>query len=135
MEQSFEVNKMNEIKMRILITEDEYMIALDMKWVLEKKGFSVVGICASGEEAVIKAAQSKPDLILMDIVLKGKMDGIEAAKIISTKNNIPILFCTANCDSFTMQRLETFRHVGVINKPMEDEILLKSIRNFQNTPN
>jgi CheY-like chemotaxis protein len=119
--------------MRILITEDEFIIALDMQMILEENGFIVIGICATGEEAVRLASEAKPDLILMDIVLQGKMDGVEAAKIISQNEQIPILFCTANNDKLTSSRLQNIRHVGVMNKPLEDKILVNSIVNFQST--
>lgn len=70
---------------RILIVEDESIIALEMKFKLEFEGYTIVGIVATGEEAIKIAHDENPDLILMDIMLRGKMDGIEAASMISAK--------------------------------------------------
>lgn len=117
--------------MRILIIEDEFIIATDMKWILEDSGFSVIGIYPSGEEAILKAKEHKPDLILMDIMLQGKMDGIEAAKIIFEMEQVPILFCTANCDNHTVYRLQNFEHEGVLKKPLDDDVLVQSVFEIQ----
>jgi CheY-like chemotaxis protein len=103
-----------------------------MKWILEKNGFNVVRICATGEEAIQKATELKPDLILMDIVLQGEIDGIEAAKIIYGKHKIPIVFCTANCDTQFTLRMNLIEHEGIISKPFEDRILLRSLQTIQN---
>ena len=76
---------------QILVVEDERIVADDIKMRLQKLGYAVPGVAFSGEEAVKKAESMQPDLVLMDIVLEKKMSGIEAASIISSRFNIPIL--------------------------------------------
>ncbi len=76
---------------QILVVEDERIVAEDIKMRLQKLGYAVPGVAFSGEEAVKKAEEIHPDLVLMDIVLEKKMNGIEAASIISSRLNIPIL--------------------------------------------
>ena len=81
---------------RILVVEDESIIQLDIQHQLQRLGHSVVGCAASGEEAVVQAAELKPDLVLMDVRLAGPMDGIEAATQIRAAREVPILFLTAH---------------------------------------
>ncbi len=80
---------------RILITEDERIIALDIKQVLLKIGFDVIGIVSSGKAALKKVRDEKPDLVLMDIILNGPLTGIETAEIISKETATPVIFITA----------------------------------------
>jgi len=82
-------------KTRILITEDEQIVAEDLKMTLETMGYTVVGIASSGERAIELADGEKPDLILMDIMLAGKMDGIAAAHTIRSRHDIPVIYVTA----------------------------------------
>ena len=76
----------------ILIVEDEAIVALDVRRRLVKLGYNVTSCVSSGEEAIIKAAEEQPDLVLMDIYLKGRIDGIEAASQIYTHLNIPVIY-------------------------------------------
>ena len=85
---------MNQLK--ILIVEDENIIAFEMKTILEIQGYSIVGIASSGEEAVTFTDKHRPDLIIMDIQLEGDLDGIDTAGLINEKYNIPIIFLTGN---------------------------------------
>jgi PAS domain S-box-containing protein len=110
-------------KARILVVEDESIVALDIKQRLEGMGYAVVGIAATGEQAIRKAGEEKPDLILMDIKLRGKMDGIEAAEIIRSSHNLPILFLTAFADEATLQRARVTEVFGYILKPFEEREL------------
>jgi CheY-like chemotaxis protein len=80
---------------RILVVEDEKIIQLDIRYQLEELGFIVAGVASSGEEAVSKAAQLQPDLVLMDLRLKGAMDGFEAAQKIRSDRPVPILYLSA----------------------------------------
>jgi DNA-binding response OmpR family regulator len=82
-------------KPRILITEDERIIALDIKQVLLNNGFDVVGIVSTGKGAIKKVKDEKPDLVLMDIILNGPLTGIETAEIITREMGTPIIFITA----------------------------------------
>jgi len=113
-------------KTQILVVEDEQIVAADIKMSLIRLGYDVCGIAVSGKEAIKKAAEIRPDLVLMDIVLEGKMDGIEAAEIIRSRLNIPIIYLTAHADNKTIERAKITEPFGYIVKPFEDREL-KSI--------
>jgi CheY-like chemotaxis protein len=83
------------VKARILVVEDDQIIQLDLRLSLKQLGYEVVGAVSSGEEAITKAAQLQPDLILMDIRLRGAVDGIEAASRIQSAHNLPVLYLSA----------------------------------------
>ncbi len=83
------------MKARILVVEDDQIIQLDLRGHLKQLGYVVVGTASSGEEAITKAAQLQPDLVLMDIRLRGAMDGIEAARQIRAAREIPVIYLTA----------------------------------------
>ena len=80
---------------RILIVEDEYIVAADLEMKLTRLGYQVVGSTVTGEEAIVLAEKHRPDVVLMDIQLQGRMNGMEAAETIRTINRIPIIFITA----------------------------------------
>jgi signal transduction histidine kinase len=104
----------------ILIAEDEKLIALDIQNTLQKLGYKVAGIVDSGEEAVKKTGEWHPDLILMDIVLKGKMDGIQAAGIIRSRWNIPVVYLTSYSDEAILERVRPTEPFGYILKPYQE---------------
>lgn len=104
---------------RIMIVEDESIVAMGIKHKLEDLGYSVVGVVATGEAAVQTALDTKPDLILMDIVLKGDMDGIEAAQKIHTRQNTPIIYLTAYSDEEVLERARITEPYGYILKPFK----------------
>ena len=108
---------------RILVVEDERIVGEDIKVRLQKLGYSVPSIVRSGEEAVEKTKTMRPDLVLMDIVLDGKMDGIEAAKQIKSLYSIPIVYVTAYADSNTLERAKITEPFGYLVKPFEDRDL------------
>ena len=118
---------MNTDKMNILVVEDERIVAEDIKMRLQKLGYKVPGIVFSGEEAVKKAENMRPDLVLMDIVLEKKMNGIEAASIISSCFNIPIVYLTAYADNKTLEKAKITEPFGYILKPFEDRELYTTI--------
>jgi len=91
-------------KKKILIVEDERIVAEDIRTKLEYVGYVVAGIASSGEEALKKTEKLQPDLVLMDIVLEGKMDGIEAAAQILSRFNIPVVYLTAYSDERTLKK-------------------------------
>ena len=91
------------MKERILIVEDEYIVQLDLQSRLQQMGYTVVGLVSTGEEAVAKAAELNPDLVLMDVRLEGSMDGIEAAHRITAARSVPVLFLTAYAPSASDQ--------------------------------
>ncbi|MEA5503939.1 response regulator [Halotia wernerae UHCC 0503] len=89
---------------QFLIVEDEFILALDLKEKLESLGHNVIDIVDSAEEAIEKAIELHPDLVLMDIKLRGKMDGIEAAREIWNCLQIPIIYVTGYSDKSTVER-------------------------------
>ena len=112
---------------RVLIVEDERVVAEDVGRSLNKLGYSVVGIVSSGEEAVKKTEELGPDLVLMDIVLKGGMDGVEAAEEIRGRFRIPVVYVTAYADDETLKRAKETEPFGYILKPFEERELYTSI--------
>lgn len=112
---------------KILIVEDEGIVALDLANRLRRLGYTVLAVAASGEEAVQKTAQACPDLVLMDIRLRGEMDGIEAAQIIHAHFDIPVIYLTALSDDDTLQRVKATEPAGLIMKPFEDRDLRTAI--------
>lgn len=111
----------------IVIVEDERIAAEDVRRRLESWGYRVGAVVASGEEAVQTAESSRPDLMLMDIKLKGKMDGVEAARHIRARTNIPVIYATAHADPVTLQRAQVTEPFGLINKPYDDEQMRSAI--------
>lgn len=110
-------------KTKILVVEDERIVAKDIQNSLISLGYEVPAITSTGEEAILIAEDLKPDLILMDIVLKGEIDGIEAANIIRTKLKIPIIYLTAYEDSKTLNRAKETDPLGYILKPFQEREL------------
>ena len=104
---------------RIMIVEDESIVAMGVKHKLEDLGYKVVGIEATGEGAVETALKTKPDIILMDIVLKGDMDGIEAAQQIHTRLDTPIIYVSAYSDEEVLRRARITEPYGYILKPFK----------------
>ena len=112
---------------RVLIVEDESIVALDIKMRLSSMGFTIVGHASTGEDAIHLAEQTKPDLILMDIKIKGSLDGIEAAEQIRSKQDIPVIYLTAFADEETLQRARITGPSGYILKPFEERELAIAI--------
>lgn len=103
---------------KILIVEDEAITAMDVKNRLENLDFEIVGIASRGQEAIQKTEEFKPDLVLMDIILKGDMDGIEAATEIQEHFDIPVIYLTAFSDEKTLDRVKLTKPYGFITKPI-----------------
>ena len=116
---------MNPIK--ILVVEDEIIVAEDIGFRLKKLGYIVTATVASGEEAIEKVTENQPDLVLMDIVLKGDMDGVTAAEKIRSKVDIPTVFLTAYADDKTLQRAKLTNPFGYIIKPFQQNDLRVAI--------
>ena len=112
---------------KILIVEDEVITAMDIKNILKNFGFDVVGMASTGEDAINKAKEFQPNLTLMDISLKGNMDGIEAAEKIRSLYNIPIVYMSAFTDSNTFERIKFTNPYGFVNKPVSSDLLFISI--------
>lgn len=109
----------------ILIVEDEIILAMDMQMMLESLGYKVSGIAFSGYDAILRAEQMMPSVVLVDIKLQGPMDGIEAAKHIMHQLKIPIIFVTGNTDQGTKQRALQIGPSAYLQKPI-DEIQLRT---------
>ena len=92
------------MSMNIMVVEDESIVAKDIQVCLRKLGYNVVGTFPSGEQAVEEAKTLEPDLVMMDIMLKGQMSGIEAAEAIRKEQDIPIIFLTAYTDRNTVDK-------------------------------
>ncbi len=114
-------------KTKILIVENDGIIAKDMQKILEKFGYSVPAVVFSGIEALQKAGEYKPDLVLSEIGLDGAMDGIEAAYRIQSGLNIPVVFVTASSDNKTIERVKKINPYGFIIKPFGEELLHATI--------
>ncbi len=114
-------------KHRILIVEDESIVAIHIRRILENLGYEVLPVALSGEESVIAAERYKPDLILMDIKLKGKIDGIEATRKIQRQVAIPVIYLTANADRKTVKRARDTEQYGFLNKPIRESDLQSNI--------
>ena len=114
-------------KAHILIVEDDGIVAIDIQKSLKKLGFAVIAIVPSGEEALEKVAEYKPDLVLMDIMLKGETNGIEAAKQIRSQCNIPIVYLSAYAEEEVLERAKVTEPFGYIIKPFEDRELNTAI--------
>ena len=105
---------------KIMVVEDEGIVALDIQSKLEGKGYEVTAVVSSGEEAVEKAAETHPNLVLMDIQLEGEMDGVEAADQIRSRFDIPVVYLTAFSDDSTLQRAKVSEPFGYLLKPFEE---------------
>jgi len=114
-------------KTKIQIVEDEDIVARDLKRRLEEMGYVVTAIVNTGAAAVEEARASRPGLILMDIMLKGEMDGISAAGEILESLDIPVIYLTAYSDEKTLERAKITEPFGYILKPFEERELHSSI--------
>ncbi|RPA68680.1 DNA-binding response regulator [Cyclobacteriaceae bacterium YHN15] len=114
-------------KTRILIVEDDMIIASNISLQLSKLGYEVTGIESRGEEAINHAKENRPDIILMDINLKGKIDGIETATAIQKENDIPLIYLTANADEVSFQKAKETHPYAFISKPFNKINLERTI--------
>jgi CheY-like chemotaxis protein len=112
---------------KILVVEDENIVALEIKKRLQKLGYIVPGVASTGEDAIIKVEGILPDLVLMDIMLKGEIDGIQAAGEIRSRFNIPVIYLTAYSDEETLERAKLTEPYGYILKPFEEDDLRTTI--------
>jgi CheY-like chemotaxis protein len=112
---------------KILIVEDEAIIALDIQYTLENLGYRVPAVVSSGEESIEKASEIHPDLVLMDIKLSGDMDGISAAEQIYNRFRIPVVYLTAYSDEKMLEGIRRIMLFGYISKPFDETILKSTI--------
>jgi len=107
-------------KTNILIVEDESIVAKDIQLILRKLGYNVVAICSNGEDALRAVEEHTPELILMDIMLKGEMSGIQTAEQVKSRFNIPIIYLTAYADESTLSKAKITEPYGYIIKPFKE---------------
>lgn len=112
---------------KILIVEDEMIIAEDMADALTNLGYEVTAIVPSGQDAIEKAATTHPDIVLMDINLQGEIDGVDAAQQIRSNQQIPVVFLTAYADQHTIERAKATEPFGYLLKPFQDRELKTTI--------
>jgi len=112
---------------RLIIADDEVIISTQLEEFLSTQGFDIVGIAASGQDAVEMAMELKPDLMLMDIVMPGKLDGIAAAEKINRALKIPVIFLTAYADEEMIQRAKPIGPFGYVLKPIQERQILAAI--------
>ena len=114
-------------KTKILIVEDEMIIAANISLQLSTLGYEVTGILSRGEEALLHIEQQQPDILLLDINLKGNIDGIETAQIMQKTFNIPIIYLTANADEVNFNRAKSTHPYAFISKPFKKLDLERAI--------
>jgi len=112
---------------RLIIADDEVIIATQLEEFLSTQGFNIIGIASSGLEAVEMAMALKPDLMLMDIVMPGELDGIAAAEKINRALQIPVIFLTAYADEEMIQRAKPIGPFGYVLKPIQERQILAAI--------
>ncbi len=118
---------MNNDKARVIIAEDDAIIALDTELKLNEKGYNVVAVVNSGKDCLKSVKEYGPDIVIMDIGLRGDMDGIETATNIRKEFSIPIIYLTGNSDKRTLDRLEQDSESIFLVKPIVDERLFNAM--------
>ena len=114
-------------KTNILVVEDESIVSKDIQYSLKKLGYNVVGAAATGEKALELAREHTPDIVVMDIMLKGDMNGIDTAQIIKDELKVPVIFLTAYADESTLTKAKVTEPYGYIIKPFKEVDLHTSI--------
>lgn len=109
-------------KVKILVAEDELIIAEDIRMMLENLGYEVIGTVPDYTEAIELIDKNPPDVILIDILLAGEKDGIALAETIREKHNLPFIFITSHSDAATVERAKSVHPDGYIVKPFEKRI-------------
>lgn len=112
---------------RILVVEDDGIVAADIADALTRFGYGLAGRASSGEEATRKALQLEPDLVLMDVRLRGPMDGVAAAQVIMNHRRTPVVFLTASSDASTIERALVTEPLGYLIKPFRDAALRAAV--------
>jgi len=115
------------LKINVLVVEDESIVSKDIQHSLGKLGYQVAGAAATGEKAIELARSERPDIVLMDIMLKGEMNGVEAAEIVRRELKIPVIFLTAYADEATLSKAKITEPYGYIIKPFKEIDLQTSI--------
>ncbi len=111
----------------VLIVEDEMLIAMNLKRILEGRGYKTSGPVSSGLDAIDTVANGGVDIVLMDIALAGEMDGIEAGRRIRSKFGVPVVYVSANADDATVSRAKDTDPFGFVGKPVQESALYLTI--------
>jgi len=114
------------VKFKILIVEDESIVALDIASLVKEMGYEVCGLVYSGEEALKVAERTSPDIVLLDIGLPGEVDGLTVAEQLKEKHQVAIVFLTGYTDETIETRLRSLQPLGILTKPVDD-IAMKEI--------
>ena len=112
---------------KVLVVEDERTVAWALQRLLEGTGYSVVGYSDTGEDALRMAQEQQPDVILMDVQLRGRMDGIAAAEAIQALHDTPVVYVTSLADPGTLHRMERTQPCGRVGKPFCHRELITAI--------
>lgn len=121
-------DKLNEEKISVFIVEDESIVARDLAGCLTNFNYQVLGISNNGPEAIEKILELRPDIVLMDIMIKGPMSGLEVASVLKEKANIPVIFLTAYADEATLNKAKICEPYGYILKPFKEAEVHSTIK-------
>ncbi|MFN4090127.1 MAG: response regulator [Alphaproteobacteria bacterium] len=114
---------------RILVVEDELLVGLDIACMLEERGYEVVDVVDSGARALDTAARERPDLVLMDITIRGTMDGVQTAQAIHDRSgDVPVVFVTSYTEGPLRERAEATHPAGYVTKPFSPPELERAVR-------
>jgi DNA-binding NarL/FixJ family response regulator len=113
---------------RILVVEDDFLVASEIEVALQSAGFAVTGVAASADEAIALAQNNKPDLAIIDIRLHGKRDGVDAALVLFREHAIPCIFATAHADEAVRARAAAASPRGWLQKPYTMPLLIEVVR-------
>ena len=108
---------------RILIVEDEVILAMEYEIIVREMGYNVAKIAFSGYDAILLSDQYRPNIVLMDIRLAGHLNGINAAREIQDRFNIPVVFITGNTDAATQEKAMGINPAGYLSKPLDEYVL------------
>ena len=117
----------NEVRAKILIAEDDTIVALDLQGMLMRLGYDVVAIVDSGPAAIAAARRFQPDIILLDMVLNGSLDGIEVAREIHKTVDVPVVFCVTGADLSVLVRAKEISYAGYLLKPINPDSLATTL--------
>ncbi len=117
----------NDVRAKILIAEDDAIVALDLQGMVMRLGYDVVAIVDSGQAAIAAAKRFQPDIILLDMILTGAMDGIDVAREIHKSNDLPIVFCVSSPDLSSLVRAKEISYSGYLLKPINPDSLATTL--------
>lgn len=119
--------------MKIFIVEDDHVLQLMLKKMMERLGHTISGTAIEGSEAIKKIRDTSPDLVLMDIQLKDDINGIRVIEILKEENDIPVIYITGNSDSKYKEKAKKFGYIDYLIKPISIEVLRESISKVELT--